>query len=649
MGFSPFAKCFSNPALAKTYKIRIMKIKFKFILGAILFSELLSAQRQMEYLKRGIVAIPADSGVFVSWRLLGTEAQNTYFDLYRVDNNSTKKLNEKPLSNETNFLDKTADKTKNYTYFVQSNTQDKTIDIDSAKYVANQKPYFSIPLKTPVGYTPNDASVADLDGDGKYEIILHQTGRSKDNSQKGDTDPPIIQAYKMDGKLLWEINLGKNIREGAHYTQFLVYDLDQDGKAEIVMKTADGSKDGRGKFIGDPTKNYVNENGMILSGPEFLTVFDGQTGAEIHTVNYEVPRFAGSLNPTAEQMTETWGDAKGNRIDRFLGAVAYLDGKTPSIIMSRGYYTRTAIAAWDYKDKKLSLRWLFDTESSEENKQYRGQGNHNLTIADVDNDGKDEIVYGAMTVDDDGKVLNSTGYGHGDALHVGDLDPSNPGLEIFDIQERFDDAGAHFRDGKTGKVLWKLPSTVYSKAGKFQGPGRGLSLNIDPRYEGSESWAAGAGLRGIYDTKGKKISNKNPPANMGIYWDGDFLSEILDGTVVSKWDWKKEQSNVIFDAKSFQCESNNGTKKNPSLVADLFGDWREEVMYRTSDNQELRIFSTTIPTKHRLYTLMHNPQYRLSIVWQNVGYNQPPHTDYYLDESIKEMPKPNIYTVTPKQ
>lgn len=626
-----------------------MNIKFKLILAATFFSGLSSAQRQVEYLKRGIIAIPADSGVFVSWRLLGIESQNTHFDLYRTENNSTKKLNEKPLLRETNFLDKTADKAKNYTYFVKSNTQDQSVDNDFANYVANQKPYFSIPLKTPAGYTPNDASVADLDGDGEYEIILHQTGKSKDNSQKGETDPPIIQAYKMDGKLLWEINLGKNIREGAHYTQFLVYDLDQDGKAEIVMKTADGSKDGKGKFIGDPTKNYVNENGFILSGAEFLTVFDGETGEEINTVNYQVPRFAGSLNPTDEQMTETWGDAKGNRLDRFLGAVAYLDGKTPSVIMSRGYYTRTAIAAWDYKYKKLSLRWLFDTESSEENKQYRGQGNHNLTIADVDNDGKDEIVFGAMTVDHDGKVLNSTGYGHGDALHVGDLDPSNPGLEIFDIQERFDDAGAHFRDGKTGKVLWKLPSTVYSKQGKFQGPGRGLSLNIDPRHEGSESWAAGAGLKGIYNTKGKKISDKNPPANMGIYWDDDFLSEILDGTNVSKWDWKKEKSNLIFDAKSFQCESNNGTKKNPALVADLFGDWREEVMYRTADNQELRIFSTTIPTKHRLYTLMHNPQYRLSVVWQNVGYNQPPHTDYYLDESIKEMPKPNIKTITPKK
>lgn len=625
-----------------------MNIKFRLILGTVIFSEFLSAQRQMEYLKRGIVAIPSDSGIFVSWRLLGTEAQDTHFDIYRTENNSTRKLNEKPLSDETNFLDQTADKSKNYTYFVKSDTRHQEADRDFAKYTAHQKPYISIPLKTPAGYTPNDASVADLDGDGAYEIILHQTGRSHDNSQKGETDPPIIQAYKMNGAFLWEINLGKNIREGAHYTQFLVYDLDQDGKAEIVMKTADGSKDGKGKFIGDPTKNYVNENGMILSGPEFLTVFDGQTGAEIHTVNYQVPRFAGSLNPTGDQMTETWGDAKGNRIDRFLGAVAYLDGKTPGVIMSRGYYTRTAIAAWDYKDKKLSLRWLFDTESSEENKQYRGQGNHNLTIADVDNDGKDEIVFGAMTVDDNGKVLNSTGYGHGDALHVGDLDPSIPGLEIFDIQERFDDAGAHFRDGKTGKVLWKLPSTVYSQAGKFQGPGRGLSLNIDPRYEGSESWAAGAGLKGVYNTKGKKISDKNPPANMGIYWDGDFLSEILDGTVVSKWDWKKEESNTIFDAKDFRCESNNGTKKNPALVADLFGDWREEVMYRTTDNQELRIFSTTIPTKHRLYTLMHNPQYRLSIVWQNVGYNQPPHTDYYLDESVKEMPEPNVFTAKPK-
>ncbi|WP_426278433.1 rhamnogalacturonan lyase [Chryseobacterium sp. S-02] len=626
-----------------------MNVKFKFILGAILFSELLSAQRQMEYLKRGVIAIPSNSGVFVSWRLLGTEPQNTQFDLYRTENNTTKKLNEKPLLNETCFLDKTADKGKNYTYFVKSNTNDQTVDQDVAEYAANQKPYFSIPLKTPQGYTPNDASVADLDGDGEYEIILHQTGRSKDNSQKGETDPPIIQAYKLNGQFLWEINLGKNIREGAHYTQFLVYDLDQDGKAEIVMKTADGSKDGKGKFIGDPTKNYVNENGMILSGPEFLTVFNGETGEEIHTVNYQVPRFAGSLNPTNEQMTETWGDAKGNRIDRFLGAVAYLDGKTPSVIMSRGYYTRTAIAAWDYKDKKLSLRWLFDTESSEENKKYRGQGNHNLTIADVDNDGKDEIVFGAMTVDDDGKVLNSTGYGHGDALHVGDLDPSNPGLEIFDIQERFDDAGAHFRDAKTGKVLWKLPSLEYSSKSKFQGPGRGLSLNIDPRYEGSECWAAGAGVKGLYDAKGNKIAEKSPACNMGIYWDGDFLSEILDGTVVTKWDWKNSKSDVMFDAKNFQCESNNGTKKNPSLVADLFGDWREEVMYRTSDNKELRIFSTTIPTNHRLYTLMHNPQYRLSIVWQNVGYNQPPHTDYYLDESENHIPQPNIITRNSKK
>lgn len=624
-----------------------MNIKYNFIVLIIFFSQLLSAQRQMEYLKRGIVAVPSETGIFVSWRLLGTEPQNIQFDLYRIENNKSKKLNEKPLLNETSFLDTTADKTKNYTYFVRSNTQEREIDQDSANYAANQKPYFSIPLRTPVGYTPNDASVADLDGDGKYEIILHQTGQSKDNSQKGFTDEPIIQAYKLNGKFLWEINLGKNIREGAHYIQFLVYDLDQDGKAEVVMKTADGSRDGKGKFIGDPSKDYRNENGFVLSGPEYLTVFNGETGEEINTVHYIVPRFQGSLNPTPEQLTETWGDAKGNRVDRFLGAVAYLDGKTPSIIMSRGYYTRTAIAAWDYKDKKLSLRWLFDTESSKENKKYRGQGNHNLSIADVDNDGKDEIIFGAMTVDNNGKVLNSTGFGHGDALHVGDLDPSSAGLEIFDIQERFDDAGAHFRAGATGKVLWKLPSLIYSKQGKFQGPGRGLSLNIDPRYQGSESWASGAGVKGIYDTKGRKISDKNPACNMGIYWDGDFLSEILDGTSVSKWDWNKEKSNLIFDAKDFQCESNNGTKKNPSLVADLFGDWREELIYRTSDNQELRVFSSTIPTKHRLYTMMHNPQYRLSIVWQNVGYNQPPHTDYYLDESVSKAPLPNIYTVKP--
>lgn len=599
------------------------------------------AQRQMEYLKRGVVATPAEKGIFVSWRLLGTEQKSTAFNVYRVTNGKEVKLNSKPLGKGTNFLDVKADNKKDNTYFVKPLLGKKELAAsDSFTIKANQAAYMSIPLKTPEGYTPGDASVADLDGDGTYEIVLHQTGKAHDNSHDGPTDPAIFQAYKMDGTLLWTINLGKNIREGAHYTQFMVYDLDGDGRAEIAMKTADGTVDGNGKVLGDGTKDWRNATGHILLGPEYLTVFDGLTGAEINTVKYEVPRHPDTENPTPEQLKEVWGDGNGNRSDRYLAAVAYLDGKSPSLVMCRGYYTRTTLAAWDFKDRKLVKRWLFDSAASPETKKYGGQGNHNLSVTDVDNDGKDEIVYGAMTVDDNGVVLNSTGYGHGDALHVGDLDPDHPGIEIFDIQERFDDAGMHFRDGATGEVLWKKPSL--SRADKGQGPGRGLALNIDPRYPGSECWATSAGMSGMFDCKGNRISEKAPACNMGIYWDGDLLSEILNGTVIDKWNYKTEDTTVLLEAKNFDCVSNNGTKMNPVLSADLFGDWREEVIYGTADKQELRIFTTNIPTEHRLYTLMHNPQYRLSIAWQNVAYNQPPHASFYMDESMPEVPQPDI-------
>lgn len=314
--------------------------------------------------------------------------------------------------------------------------------------------------------------------------------------------------------------------------------------------------------------------------------------------------------------------------------------------MARGYYTRTAIAAWDFKDKKLSLRWLFDSAASPETKQYGGQGNHNLSVTDVDNDGKDEIVYGALTVDDNGKALNSTGFGHGDALHVGDLDPTRPGIEIFDIQERFGDAGMNFRDGATGEVLWKKPAL--SKQDKGQGPGRGLALNVDPRYPGSECWATSAGMSGMYDARGNRISETAPACNFGIYWDGDLLSEILNSTVIDKWDYMNSTTKVLLDTKDFGCVSNNGTKSTPVLSADLFGDWREEVIYRTEDNKELRIFTTSIATEHRLYTLMHNLQYRQSIAWQNVAYNQPPHVSFYMDEKMPEPPKPEIIVIKAK-
>lgn len=603
-----------------------------------------NGQKQMEYLDRGVVAIHKGGGnVYIGWRISGTDPQDISFNLYRTTGGKKPvKLNAQPIMKTSDFVDTTIDTTQTNEYFVKAIIKNKEQNASKSfvlKANAPALPYLSIPLKTPAGYNPNDASAADLDGDGEYEIIIHQAGRGRDNSHAGITDEPILQAYKLDGTFMWEINLGKNIREGAHYTQFIVYDFDGDGRAEVACKTADGTIDGQGKVLGDATKDWRNARGYILAGPEFLTVFNGLTGAELHTTSFVPPRHD-KLEPTSEELQEVWGDGYGNRMDRFLGGVAYLDGKRPSLIMSRGYYTRTVVAAWDFKNGKLSLRWKFDSDASRETRRYRGQGNHNLTITDVDGDGKDEIVFGAMTLDDDGKGLYTTGLGHGDALHVSDLDPDRPGLEVFGIQERFGDAGASFRDARTGEVIWKKASVKVGDDG--EGPGRGLSLDVDPRYKGFESWVAGANITGMFDVKGNKIAEKTPAVNFGIFWDDDLLSEILNSTVVGKWDYINQKTDVLFNAANFDCVSTNGTKSTPALSADLFGDWREEVMFRTRDCKELRIFTTTIPAKNRMYTFMHDPQYRVSIAWQNVAYNQPPHTSFYIGPEMKTPPKPNI-------
>ena len=625
-----------------------MRIALIGIVSILFFTTGLQAQYHVEYLTRGVHAVPAGKGkIFVSWRLLGTEDKDLAFNLYRTSNKKIIRLNKQPIIKATNFTDGSADTSKANTYTVKTiiaNKEEKT----GVSYTlpANAKPYIAIPLKTPPGYSANDASVGDMDGDGVYEIVIHLIGRAKDNSQAGMTDPPVFQCHKMDGTFLWEINLGKNIREGAHYTQFMVYDFDGDGKAEIAMKTADGSIDGKGKVIGDSTKDYRNEKGYILAGPEYLTMFDGLTGEALSTIAFIPPRHE-KLNPTTDDLKEMWGDGYGNRMDRFLACVAYLDGKNPSLVMCRGYYTRSVLTAFDFKNKQLEKRWTFDSdEPGGANRKYRGQGNHNLSVADVDDDGKDEIVYGAMTIDNDGKGLYSTELGHGDALHVTDIDPSRAGLEVFDIQERFDDAGAHLTDAKTGEVIWKKPSIKAGEDG--EGPGRGCALDLDPRYPGYECWVAGAGITGMFDCKGNKIAEKTPPCNMGIFWDGDALSEVLNGVNISKWDFVNSEMVKLFDGRDDGCASNNGTKANPCLSADLFGDWREEIICRTTDSRELRIYSTAIPTDIKLYTLMHDPQYRLSIAWQNVAYNQPPHTSYYLGVGMKMPPKPNIVIINKK-
>ena len=606
------------------------------------------AQRQMEYLSRGLVAVQAGrDSVFLSWRLLNSDAENIAFDVYRQsENGKSVKINKKPLTKATSLMDVAPLENGNYTYRVKPVKGGEEGTFVFVKK-AEGNPWFTINLQTPDKYSPGDIAPGDLDGDGDYELVVHMNGMGHDNSHRGMTAPPIFHAYKMDGTLLWSINLGKNIREGAHYTQFLVYDFDGDGRAEVVMKTADGTRDGKGIVIGDSTADHRNADGHIVRGPEFLTVFDGLTGAALSTVKYWPPRHPVNENPTPEEMKQIWGDGNANRSERYLACVAYLDGKRPSIVMCRGYYTRATLAAWDWRNGKLTQRWLFDSDdTATDNRAYRGQGNHNLSVGDVDGDGCDEIMYGAAAIDNDGKGLYSTGLGHADAMHLSDLDPNHPGLEVFNIQERFGDAGLNFRDAKTGEILWKVASVKADEEGgdKGEGPGRGVSFNVDPRYPGNECWVFGAGLNGMWNAQGKKMSETTPTTcNFAVWWDGDLLRELLDKNIVMKWDWEAQRTVPLMIAEG--CTSNNGTKSTPGLSADLFGDWREEVVFRTIDNKALRIYTTTIPTEYRFVTLMHDPVYRLSVAWQNVAYNQPPHPGFYIGKEMAKLPKPELKLV----
>lgn len=588
-----------------------------------------ASARQMEALNRGVVAVKVSNGVFVSWRMFGTEADSVSFNLYRGGT----KVNATPITNSTNYVDPQGTTSSTYTVRAVVNGAEQAPSETASVWGQN---YLNVPIQQPPGgttpdgvaytYTANDASVGDLDGDGTYEIVLKwDPTNSKDNSQSGYTGPVIMDAYKLNGTRMWRMNLGKNIRAGAHYTQFLVYDLDGDGKSEVVFKTADGTVDGTGRVIGNANADYRNSSGYVLSGPEYLTVFNGQTGAALTTVDYDPPR--GNVSD--------WGDNYGNRVDRFLAGVAYLDGERPSIVMARGYYTRTVLVAYNWRNGQLTKLWKFDSNSSG-NSAYAGQGNHNLSIGDVDGDGMDEIVYGAATIDHNGRGLYTTGLGHGDAQHLSDLDPDRSGLEVFGVHESTSaQYGAKIQNAANGQIYWGIHT------GKDTG--RGLAADIDPRHKGAELWASGIGL---YNVKGQKISDSTPNStNFAIWWDGDLLRELLDHTggtgKIDKWNYSGSTTDRLLTANG--TASNNSTKGNPSLQADILGDWREEAIWRTADNTALRIYTTTSVTNHRIYTLMHDPVYRLSVAWQNVAYNQPPHTGFYLGEGMSTPPKPNIY------
>ncbi|WP_328803701.1 rhamnogalacturonan lyase family protein [Paenibacillus puerhi] len=594
--------------------------------------------RQAEYLDRALVAVKTDEGVYVGWKMLGTDPSDIAFNLYR----DGMKVNATPITGATNILDRNGKLSSVYALkTVSASGADKTAAKETGVWDAN---YLSVPLQKPEdGITPNglaytyranDTSVGDLDGDGTYELIVKwDPSNSKDNAHSGYTGNVYLDAYKLDGTRLWRIDLGKNIRAGAHYSQFMVYDMDGDGKAEVALKTADGTKDGTGAVIGVANADHRNSSGYILQGPEYLTVFDGLTGKALATTDYDPPR----------GVVGDWGDTYGNRVDRFLAAVAYLDGERPSLIFSRGYYQKTVIVAYDFKNGELVKRWRFDTNDDEIGEAYQGQGNHNLSVGDVDGDGKDEITFGGMAIDDNGKPLYNTGFGHGDAQHLGDLDPERPGLEYFDVHEHSSSPyGLELRDAKTGEVIWGVWTGLDT--------GRGMTADLDPSYPGEEMWAATITnaqhipISALYSAKGEVISTTIPSStNFGIWWDGDLSRELLDDNHIDKWDYVNHTTNRLFTAEG--AASNNSTKATPNLQADLFGDWREELVLRSVDSSELRIYTTTDLTETRLRTLMHDPIYRLGIAWQNAGYNQPPHTGFFLGTGMEEPAEPQISVV----
>ena len=524
-------------------------------------------------------------------------------------------------------------------------------------------------------YSPNDCSVGDVDGDGQYEVFVKwDPSNSKDNSQDGVTGNVFLDCYRLDGAKLWRVDLGVNIRAGAHYTQFMVYDFDQDGKAEMMCKTAPGSKDGAGNYVNqlatdeaikaaDNTKDWRTGSGRINGGQEYLTVFNGLTGEAVHTIAYYPNRNAKAELSEAEG-SFNWDDRSGkndkgnygNRGERYLAAVAYLDGPDgrPSGIFSRGYYTYAYVWAVDFDGQKLKHRWLHRSDSStrwsvvdadmnesakvtapacssgEGRNTMYANGNHNLSVADVDGDGKDEIIWGSAALDDDGSLLYAVGFGHGDAIHLGDLNPDRPGLELFQVHEDKGTYAWDIHDAATGEILWKG-----GQSGQDNGRGLAADIVADRGYEFWSSYggfSSGSRNRNPYNAiTGKSAGAVTPSMNFRIYWDGDALDELLDGTNISKYGGAE---NLGVGRFGISGQSNNSTKSTPCLSADIFGDWREELIVRNMTNDALNIYSSATATDYRVPTLMHDHTYRMGVCWQNVAYNQPPHLGYYLPDFI---------------
>ena len=709
-------------------------------------------QSQMEKLDRGLVAIPwSSTSSFVSWRLLGTDAkESTTFDLLRDGEAIATDLK------VTNYRDSNVPAGAKYqvvtkvdgqpiaTSEVVTTWKDKflTLNLDRPKGGIHKS--WNDGTDVPYAYYPNDMSVGDVDGDGQYELFLKwESTHAQDNSySKGYTGNTYIDCYKVhfdgseeiiDGqsvncKLLWRIDLGQNIRDGAHYTQFMVYDFDGDGRAEMMCKTATGSKDGQGNYVNQAatdatikghgnTTDYRNSKGHILSGPEYLTVFEGLTGRAIHTTWY-LPGRAGTgstlhsgkaateggseLGKVSTYPSGFWGDNYGGRSERFLGAVAYINGadKPACGIFSRGYYTQAYVWAVSFDGNRLHTEWLHASPNTTQSLIFSskidesqawpkitvdgdvlqrnplktapantggvkssdtsggiagsntlyGNGNHNLSIADVDGDGCDEIIWGSAALNNDGTLLYATGYGHGDAIHLGKMIADSTDLYVFDVHEEKLTA-AHgswdLHNARTGRVIWHGGSAESDN-------GRGMAAAMTSMrgyqfWSGDERYPRSA-------ISGKTIIQKSCSVNFRIYWDGSYLDQLFDGSyqynrdkedglwdqsayanpTIQKWDGSSFTDVIKFNSKTYNnAQTANYTKATPCLQADILGDWREElIMWNKQDSAQIMIFTTWTSTNYAVPTLMHDHVYRMGIVWQNTAYNQPPHLGYFLPDYI---------------
>ena len=657
-----------------------------------------SMLRQAEDLGRGVLAVPSGGAMLVSWRFLGTDKESTTFDLYR---NGEKIASALSLTNYLDAQGKAGD-----TYEVR----DSEGGSGSAK--AWDKEYFSIPVVQydKGDYIVDDASVGDLDGDGEYEFIVRRTPADYFNKLNVDESGkvidtreayPLVEAYEPDGTHLWTLNIGKNEANDID-VNFLVYDFDGDGKAEVVMRSYDGMTDGQGNVIGDADADVLQslqkqkDRQYFSEGNEYLSVFDGMSGAEI--ARTELLPARDPLSSWSDKYSDTSRLTK--RAGHFLFGAAYLNGTTPSIVMLRGAWDAVKLAAWDYKDKKLSVLWQYDSGPSEEFDNMFNAGYHSLAVADVDFDGKDEIITGAGAVDDDGSFMyatyvdasmeegqNKTKLRHGDAFDVAKMDPNFNGYYVWACHENKNlPANVDLHDARTGQVLYGH--------NKPKDTGRARAADIDPTSPGWEVWGStGTALMswdgrllvngkadsmqselksgqlallsgetlgdgwntfkyrlpdGSYQTDKEtgKVVTGTLPMNFKASWDGDLLAELVDGTTISEYNYETNDVDIIFEAEG--CGSNNGSKAVPCLAADIFGDWRDEIIWRDANNTELRIYATPFETEYRFPTPMHDITYRECIAWQNNHYNQPANTSYYMGAETTSVPMPMIRTTSGK-